>query len=250
MRLVARAIAVVLLLGVNADRVGAQGNLTAGSYRPGGAQLPGPFYGFGVTVGPPSRVCEVDFSESPQMAAFAKALPSLCESNYPKIKRKLITDSFRPPGRVKLVFRENLQYPAQALGDQIELSSRWFTDHPDDLGAIVHELVHVVQSYPPGQPSWVVEGIADYIRYWRGYQSATSYAHCAPGSDHYTSGYWCSAAFLKFVEKKYDGKIIARLNKALRENRYADALFEDSTGKSLEQLWQECRKKECKGGRP
>ena len=250
MKFVARAIAVAVLLGVNADCVGAGRDTPASSYQPGGAYLTRPSHRSDVKAGPPSRICDVDISESPQMATFAKALPSLCESNYPKIKRKLISDSFRPPGRVRLVFRENLQYPAQALGDRIELSSRWFTEHPDDLGAVVHEMAHVVQSYPPGQPSWVVEGIADYIRYWRGYQSATSYAHCAPGSDHYTSGYWCSAAFLKFVEKKYDGKIIARLNKALRENRYTDALFDASTGKSPERLWQECRKKDCRGGRP
>jgi hypothetical protein len=250
MRFFARAFALVLLLGVCADHAGADGNPDASLYRPGAAYLPQPFRGFDVRVGPPARICEVDVSESPRMAAFARALPSLCESNYPKIKRKLVSDSFQPPGRVKLVFRENLSYPAQALGDQIELSSGWFTEHPDDLGAIVHEMAHVVQAYPPGQPSWVTEGIADYIRYWRGYQSATSYAHCAPGSDHYTSGYWCSAAFLKFVEKKYDGKIVARLNKALRENRYSDSLFNDYTGKSPEQLWQECRKKDCQGGRP
>ena len=29
----------------------------------------------------------------------------------------------------------------------------------------IHELCHVVQSYPNGNPLWVTEGIADYVRW-------------------------------------------------------------------------------------
>jgi hypothetical protein len=51
----------------------------------------------------------------------------------------------------------------------ITISGKWITEHPDDLGMVIHELVHVVQGYPNSRhkAGWLVEGIADYIRWWR-----------------------------------------------------------------------------------
>lgn len=140
-------------------------------------------------------------------------------------------------------------YPAATIGNRILLSEEYFKNNTNDLGAIIHELTHVVQSYPNDSPARLREGIADYIRYSRGYQSATSYPHCnSPEYPFYDSGYWCSAAFLGYIDKKYGGKIIEHLNKALRENRYSDTLFATYTKKTIDELWKECLKKECKGG--
>lgn len=54
---------------------------------------------------------------------------------------------------------------AETSGITITLDRDWFNSHPDDVGAIVHEMVHAFQSVPDGTASWkVVEGIADAVR--------------------------------------------------------------------------------------
>jgi hypothetical protein len=195
-------------------------------------------------------VCSVDVSAAPELSDFAKQLPPLCEKNYPKIRNILSSPGFKPPDKVKLIFRRQDE-PGVALGDTIYLSIDWFKKYPDDLGAIVHELAHVVQSYPANQPFWLQEGIADYIRYDLGYQNASSKPRCVQQFPHYTSGYWCSAAFLGFVEKNYKSKnVVNTINAKLRSDLYCDIVFKELTGKRIEQLWQDCLLADCKGGNP
>ncbi len=179
------------------------------------------------------------------MEMFAKNVAQLCEENYLRIKQILPNDSLQPP--YQFVMRKELAHPGETQGAIVYLSSEWFTTHPtDDFGAVIHEMAHVFQAYPPNQPSWLVEGIADYVRYALGYQNTWSYAHCGPGSESYTSGYWCSAAFLQYVERLYDKDIISKLDAELKKGAYNDALFKTYTGKTLEELWQECKAADCK----
>jgi len=199
-----------------------------------------------------TQICEVDATAAPELAEFAKQIPPLCEKNYPKIKKILESKGFEPTAKVKLIFRQQ-QNPGEAVGDTIYLSIEWFKKYPADLGAIVHEMAHVVQSYPQGgtQPFWLQEGIADFVRYETGYQNSWSYPHCGEGSPRYDSGYWCSAAFLGFVEKKYKSKKpIATINEKLRANSYTDAVFKNITGKEISELWRDCLLADCKGGTP
>jgi Peptidase of plants and bacteria len=56
--------------------------------------------------------------------------------------------------------------PAATLDDVIMLNWEWFSNHPDDYGALVHEYVHVIQSVPRGTcPGDVIEGFADATRF-------------------------------------------------------------------------------------
>jgi hypothetical protein len=193
-------------------------------------------------------LCKVDYREAPGMKEFAAKAAQVGEKYYPLVYQKLygITTS----AQLTMVFKNDLSFPGITYGSVINLSIKWFTEHPDDLGAIVHEIAHVAQAYPAGQPAWLVEGIADYIRYWAGFKNSWSYPHCGLGSPHYTSGYWCSAAFLQFVERVYDKTILMYLNAALRNNSYNDSLFQSYTNKSLAQLWEESKNAECAGGSP
>lgn len=192
-----------------------------------------------------SLSCSVEYSEAPTMEIFAKKVAQLCEKNYPKIKQILPNDSLGQPYR--FVIKKNQSNPGITRGSIVYLNSEWFTAHPtDDFGAVIHEMAHVFQAYPPGQPFWLVEGIADYIRYALGYQNAWSYAHCGIHSEHYTSGYWCSAAFLQYVARLYDKEIVSKLNAELKKGAYSDAFFKGHTGKTLEELWQECKTTDCK----
>jgi hypothetical protein len=190
-----------------------------------------------------SLSCKVDYEAVPEMSAFAKQVANLCEENYPKIKQILSDGKSQPP--YQIIFKQKQANPGETRGSVVYLSSEWFVAHPDDLGAIVHEIAHVVQGYPSGQPFWLVEGIGDYVRYKLGFQNSWSYPHCGVGSESYDSGYWCSAAFLMFIEKNYNQDIIAELNEDLRKNRYQDSLFQSYAGKTIGALWQECKQADC-----
>ncbi len=190
--------------------------------------------------------CLVDFSESPEMENYAKGVARFVESVYPKVQQKL--DPSFVLSSLPVVFKKDQYYPGLTAGVTVYLSSEWFKNHPEDLGAVIHEITHVIQGYPAGQPSWIMEGIADYMRFWLEYKTSWSYPHCGRDSPHYTSGYACAAAFLRYIERVYDKDIVPRLNAALRTNRYNDAIFQASTGKTLQELWQESLSADCKGG--
>jgi hypothetical protein len=103
-------------------------------------------------------------------------------------------------------------------------------------------MAHVAQRYAPGAPGHWTEGIADYVRYTLGYTNSWSYPHCAAQFPHYTSGYWCTSAFLMHVEAKYGSKVVLQLNSALRQRGYSDDFFEKATGKKIDDLWADFQK--------
>lgn len=81
------------------------------------------------------------------------------------------------------------------------------------------------------------DGIADYIRWWRYDPEAPRSPIAADAS--YRDGYRTAAAFLAWVTAKYDKRIVRRLDRALRDGKYADAIFQEVTGKTLDALWDE-----------
>ncbi|CAF0935560.1 unnamed protein product [Didymodactylos carnosus] len=54
---------------------------------------------------------------------------------------------------------------AVTTGSNIVLSAEFIRKYPESYDAVTHEFAHVVQSYPKYDPSWLVEGIADFARY-------------------------------------------------------------------------------------
>ncbi len=120
------------------------------------------------------------------------------------------------------------------------VSGPWITAHPEDLGMMVHELTHLVQQYPDfrGKPGWLVEGIADYTRWWR-YEPETPRPKIDPLKNKYTDSSRVTAAFLAFLANKYDKGIVPKLDKTLREKTYTDAVWKEITGKDLDTLWNE-----------
>jgi hypothetical protein len=190
--------------------------------------------------------CRVDCSEAPEMLDFANKAARLVEDVYPRIQNKL--DPSYMISSLILKFKKDQTYPGLVVGFTINLSSQWFLQHPDDLGAVVHETTHVAQAYGPSQPSWLVEGIADYMRFWLGYQNSWSYPHCDAHTPHYLNGYSCAAAFLQYVERVYDKDIVPKVHIAMRSNKYNDLLFKELTGKIIQELWPEALNAECKGG--
>ncbi len=185
----------------------------------------------------------LDLSEVPDNAsAKAWGLESklLCEEWFPVICRFLATEKWIPPETVRLVVKRDLDAPGVTSGATIQVSLKWITQHPDDFGMVIHELTHVIQNYPSDKttPGWLVEGIADYIRYWK-YEPEIPRQRLDPKTADYHQGYGTTGAFLAWLVQKYDRRIVLRLDAALRVKAYHPKLFQDVTGKSLDDLWQE-----------
>lgn len=129
-----------------------------------------------------------------------------------------------------------------AANGAIVVSAQWLRNNPKDTDLVTHELMHVVQSYPGGQPGWLVEGIADYVR-WR-YGRDNNGANWAlpnySSNQRYTDSYRVTGRFLAWLERKVNGNIVNQLDLALRQNRYQNgAIWNQLTGKSVDQLWDE-----------
>src|SRR5690606_36027831 len=102
----------------------------------------------------------VDVSDAPEMREWAERAARACERAYPMINEVLKEEGFRPPHHVTMSLKRDYDGVAAASGASIVGSVRFFKDHPDDVGAMIHETAHVVQQYGDGdQPGWLVEGI-------------------------------------------------------------------------------------------
>ncbi len=182
----------------------------------------------------------IDVTEAPEMKAWAEKAVAACERSYTMINDELFSEGFTPPRTILMTLKSNYRGVAATGGDRIIGSVKYFKDHPDDIGAMVHETVHVVQSYRRGNnPSWLVEGISDYIRFFKYEPSALKPLNREQA--RYDRSYRISAAFLAYLVNKYDKDLIRKLNKAMRQGEYDEKLFQEITGKPLKDLGEEWR---------
>ena len=128
---------------------------------------------------------------------------------------------------------------AYTSGNTITIAGDWIKKSPDDYGMVVHELTHVIQQYRRTKRTdgWLVEGIADYVRYFK-YEPGPSIGRMGRNAN-YRQGYRTAARFLDWIERTHDKGIVVKVNKALRKGEYKDDLFKEDTGKSLDDLWAE-----------
>jgi hypothetical protein len=116
------------------------------------------------------------------------------------------------------------------------MNAEWFRGqlNGEARGAVVHEMVHVVQGYsgrnrrgrglvaPPG---WIVEGIPDYIR-WFLFEPETGGAKLSAErlkEAKHDASYRTSANFIDWVIRNHpnDGRFLEQLNAAARGGRYS-----------------------------
>lgn len=177
----------------------------------------------------------VDVSKAPQVEEWGKKAAALAVKWHPIITDLLRSDGHVPPTEVRIVFEKDMKVPAYASGRTITISAKWVTDHPGDFGMVVHELTHVIQGYRRGGPGWLVEGIADYVRFFH-FEPKVK-INVNPKKAKYTDSYRTSAKFLAWVEANHDKELVRKLNEALRAGKYKDEMFETRTGKNLDRLW-------------
>jgi Peptidase of plants and bacteria len=189
----------------------------------------------------------VDTSEVPDLEPWGAKAKELVLKWHPIIAELLKSEGFTSPSEVKIVFKKDMKGVAFTSGNTITIAGDWIKKRPDDYGMVVHELTHVIQSYPrtKGKDGWLVEGIADYVRFYK-YEPKTKLGPILNPDASYHLGYRVAAQFLAWIEKTHDKEIVAKLNQALRKSEYKEELFKDATGKDLDDLWADFLKSQKK----
>lgn len=172
------------------------------------------------------------------LAAWAEKAERQMEAFWPDAAALLYSKGFVTPNAVNVYYETGPRVTPVAAtgGGKMSVNTAWARAHPDDTGLTVHEMAHVVQS--GGAPGWLIEAVADYIRWVRFEPENFTYRidpKTATPHDPYRTG----AAFLGWCENHYDPRLVTKLNDAARFGRYSDALFEKACGKPIQTLWAE-----------
>lgn len=232
-------------------------------------------------------------NSDPELTSIAQRAVATCDQWFPKIVEALHGPTPPPmPQEVRIAF-DSRNVPAYAEGNTIHLSP---TDAKrpaklDYLAVVLHELVHIVQRYPvpprcdglrivgcfaAGRgyaPSWLNEGIADYITYslytrtnkpflqideggvLHGYDESLPYLHGLqrakvpvnaafpprgiPAKKGYQHGYTVTASFLLWLVQNKNPQLVTKLNASLLRGAYKPAVWRKECGAGVDRLWDE-----------
>jgi hypothetical protein len=209
----------------------------------------------------------VDTTAAPDLTEWAGThLAPVVREWYPKIAALLPSEGFEAPSQVTILFRDGMGgTPASASGSRINCNIEWFRRNlkGEARGAVVHELVHIVQQYGQARrnpnatrnPGWLVEGIADYIR-WFLYEPESRGAEITPRNlarARYDASYRVTGNFLHWITENHDARIVEKLNAAARQGKYHEDLWKEFTGKTVQELgeaWKESHAKRLAAAAP
>ena len=161
--------------------------------------------------------------------------------NYFIVYPKLMAD-FNPnaPKTVYFEIRSGIDYPAYASGNRVTYKSEWLKDHPEDRDVSTHEMMHLVQAYNFSNiPSWVTEGIADYVRDKYGLSNEGWSLQAYRPEHNYDGSYGITGRFLKWIELKVKEGFVQYLDNECRGGRYSEAVWKNYTGKTVQELWNQ-----------
>lgn len=185
----------------------------------------------------------INADDFPEGRAWLETSQKLIEMWFPSVCSWLGTADYNPPEKITLVVKKEISAPAYTSGRTITVNGKWITQHPEDLGMMIHELVHVIQSYPDSRskPGWLVEGIADYIRWWR-YEpelhSTSGRTKIKPDAK-YTDSYRTTGMWLAWCSRKYNMALVPALDEAMRKGEDPMPIFRKLTDKDPDELWKE-----------
>ena len=203
-----------------------------------------------LTAAAPVRARDFDYtldvSQVPDLKEWAETrLRPAMDKWYPIFRDCLASDGFTAPKQFSVTIKP-MDGVAGTGATTVEVSADWIHSqlkHPEwneAVGSILHELVHVIQQYKTrGNPGWLVEGIADYLR-WYQYEPAAHRPKLRnPARARYSDSYKTTAGFLEYVAAHHDHELVVRLNAAMRQGRYRAGIWKDCTGLSVQELWAE-----------
>lgn len=175
-----------------------------------------------------------DDSQLEMLIQFSKNSEKLAKEWYPKIVDALGRENAISVDKITITMDLNYDGVAATGGTQISVSPKYVLKNPNDYGMIIHELTHVAQGYPQYDPVWLVEGIADYVRFFV-FEPQTK-IKINPDKANCRQSYRTTAAFLGWASAKYDKDLVKKLDKSLKTATFTEADFEKLTGKSLDTL--------------
>jgi len=190
----------------------------------------------------------LDVSQSPDLKEWAETqLRPAVDKWYPIWVDCLASDGFTAPKKFTITIKP--MDGVAATGDtDIEVSESWIKgqlkrpEWNEAVGSVMHELVHVVQQYGDKRnPGWMVEGIADYFR-WFHYEPPAHHPKLSArraARAKYSDSYQTTAGFLEYVTRNHDHEFVVKMNAAMRQGRYSADLWKDYTGLSAQDLWSE-----------
>ncbi len=203
----------------------------------------------------------IETTETPDLTEWAhRELAPVVREWYPKLVEMLPSEGYEAPRRVSITFSASMRGVAATGGTRVRCAAGWFRQNlqGEAKGAVLHELVHVVQNYGQARradpnavrtPGWVVEGICDYIR-WFLYEPQTRGAEVTARNlsrARYDASYRMTGNFLDWVTQTHAKDIVPRLNAAARAGKYSEDIWKTATGHTVQELgdrWrQELEKK-------
>jgi hypothetical protein len=181
-----------------------------------------------------------DLSQAPDLADWAQKAERQMESFWPDTAAMLYSDRFLTPNMVNVVYRTGPGVtPVAATGGGVmTVNSAWCRQHPEDTGLTVHETAHVIQAMSAYNPVWLIEGIADYIR-WIKFEPENYRVRINPRTATYHDSYRTTGTFLAWCELHYDNRLVTHLNHDVRFGNYTNARFKQYCGKDVDALWSE-----------
>lgn len=169
--------------------------------------------------------------------AIVEAAPLVCELLYQS------ADEVPRVPTLQLVF-ESMETPALIEGTTIRISTTHLTTIEDEgndaseevIGLLYFFLSHAYLEPAEQTPSWLVSGLADYVRLKAGFIDPETQAAGGAATD----GFRTTAFFLSWLNDSR-AHFVLDLNARLASNQapYSDAIFTDLTTQSLDELWAE-----------
>src|SRR4051794_21515832 len=135
----------------------------------------------------------INSSQAPDLAGWLQnqVLPTV-QTWYPQIVTNL---GGTQPNSFSITISSSYTGVAYTSGTSIVLAASYFRSHQSDVGAVVHESVHVAQQCR-SSAGWAVEGNADWFRYYKYQKIQLS----KPGSgSSWTDGYGTTAYFFEYI---------------------------------------------------
>jgi hypothetical protein len=185
----------------------------------------------------------VDYSAAPQLKDWVetKLKPDI-QKWYPIICKFVAAPQLTSPPQFTITLKPGAGVAAVG-GTRMTVNSAWvqaqlLNPENDAAGAIIHELVHIAQQLKmQGIPVWLVEGMADYFRWFQYEPEARRPKLMNPNTAKYTDSYKQTACFLNYIVQQKDKTFVTRLNAAMRAGQYSPGLWKEYTGATVDELW-------------
>lgn len=198
------------------------------------------FVGHKISVSNSPYTLVVFWPEGEETPVHHKVFEELYFSRYPVMREVYGTTTAT---EVTLFFYHAPDSVAYTDGQSIFVSIEYMDAHPADYNLLVHELFHVVQNGYYGDDPFIpvlTEGLADFSRAKYSYRQDDNWALSSwQEGQSYMDSYTVTGGFLNWISQAYGEQLIIRLNRALHEGRYTADVWQDYTGRTLDELWAE-----------